>query len=165
MRGDAIGCGGVGGQEIDADLLLLHAALGGRLDVAPDGAGVGGVGGGVDGDGLDEELVAAAGVGGRVLFHGLQQDLDFDSGFGRDFARVGAYAVSEARLLEFNKLDLLGRFVAVLFRRGRLDFECDGIGTGIAEAQDLGDLLRKGAFMLSVCTFLVGIDSMHSAYA
>ena len=83
-------------QEGDADLLLLDAGFGRALDVGPDLRDVAGfceLGCG-DGDGLDEEFVAAAGVGGGIFFHCLEEDLDFDATGGVDAAGVGADAVS-----------------------------------------------------------------------
>lgn len=101
--GDAVCLGlglAVGGQEDDADLLLLDGGLGRRLDAGPDlghGLAVGRVGG--DGDGLHEELVFAAHVQRRVLFHGLQEDLDLDGAGGLDTAGVGAHAVPGSGVL------------------------------------------------------------------
>lgn len=83
-------------KEVHLDLLLLDTALRRLLDVRPDCADVAAVGSRGrrrDGNGLDQELVSAASVRGRLLFHCLQQDLDFDIAAGLDAATVGADAV------------------------------------------------------------------------
>lgn len=85
-------------QEYNSNLLLLDRRLGGALNAGPDlrnSEAWGSVGG--DGDGLDKELVFAAGVERRVLLHGLEKHLDLDIAGGLDAARVGSYAVSGRR--------------------------------------------------------------------
>lgn len=66
------------------------------LDVGPDLGYVGrALGrGGTDGDGLNEELVAASSVCWRILLHRLEENLDLDIAVGLDAAGVGAHAVS-----------------------------------------------------------------------
>jgi hypothetical protein len=134
------------GKEDHANLLLLDGGLVGGFNAGPDlrdREALCGVGG--DGDGLDEELVFAADVKGRVLLHGLEENLDFDMAGGLDAAGVWAHAVPGGRLLE-----VAGRVefveVDVLFRRGGLDLESDS-GTGrVGQAQDLGDFVGERAY-------------------
>ena len=142
----------VGGQEDDADLLLLNGGLGGALDASPDLGDAGAFGGvGGDGDGLDEEFVFAADVEGRVLFHGLEQDLDLDGAGRLDAARVGAHAVSGRVELGLDRRRDSEAERSILLRRGGLDFEGDRLIAGVVQAQDLGDLVGKGAWDSEDC--------------
>lgn len=132
-------------QENDADLLFLDGGLVGLLDAGPDLGDVealGGVGG--DCDGLDEELVFAAGVERRVLLHGLQEDLDFDIAARLDAARVWAHAVPVR--IGLGMAGLAGRSGDILLWRGGLDFEGNGLVCRVGQAQDLGDLVGERAW-------------------
>lgn len=134
------------GQEDNADLLLLDGGLVGLLDAGPDLGDVealGGVGGNCDG--LDEELVFAAGVKRRVLFHGLQEDLDLDIAARLDAARVGAHAVPGRSVLGVGGLEEDG--ANILLWRSSLDFEGNGLAGRVGEAQDLGDLVGERAWV------------------
>ena len=140
-------------QKRNLDLPLLDGTFRRLLDIRPDladVAAVGRAGGGGDGDGLDEEFVAAAGVGRGLFFHCLQEDLHFHRAGGFDAAGVGADAVSMPFMLV--GLREAGREGVrdVLFRGGGLDFEGYGVGVGVAEAEDLGDFVVEGACVWGV---------------
>ena len=156
----------IGRQEIDLDLLLLDTALSCLLDVTPDLADVAAVGSsGVwgDGDGLYEELVAAARIGGGLLFHRLQEDLHFDICAGLDFAAVRSHAVSTPM-----SVGVFGgcRWNAILLRRCGLDFEGYGVAAWVAKAEDLRYFVVEGAWdtMLDV-VFRLAMRRTWYAYA
>jgi hypothetical protein len=134
------------GQEDNANLLFLDRGLVGLLNAGPDLGDVealGGVGG--DCDGLDEELVFAAGVKRRVFFHGLQEDLDLDIAARLDAARVGAHAVPRRSGLGVGGLAGCGG--NILLWRSSLDFEGNGLVGRVGQAQDLGDLVGERAWI------------------
>jgi len=140
------------GKEDDADLLFLDRRLVGLLDAGPDLGDVeafGGVGG--DCDGLDEELVFAAGVEGRVFLHGLQEDLDLDIAARLDAARVWAHAVPGRTGLDVVGLGD-GLCGDILLWRSSLDLEGNCFIGGVGQAQDLGDLVgERACFRRVIC--------------
>jgi hypothetical protein len=138
------------GQEDDADFLFLDRGLVGLLDAGPDLGDVealGGVGG--DCDGLDEELVFAAGVERRVFFHGLQENLDLDIAPRFDAARVWAHAVPGRIGLGMD--GLAGDSANILLWCSSLDFEGNGLVGRVGQAQDLGDLVGERACICMIC--------------
>lgn len=150
------GCAAVRWQECNADLLLLNGALRGLLDVGPDLRDVVDVLVGGDGNGLYEELVAAAGVWSRILLHSLKEHLDLDIAAGLDAARVGTNAVPGVGYCQFcasSSLHLAALRrqsehvldMYLLLRSGGLDLEGHGIAVWVVQAQDLADLVRERA--------------------
>lgn len=107
---------------------------------------LGGVGG--DGDRLDEELVFAAGVEGRVLLHGLQEDLDLHGARGLDATRVWAHAVPGRIGLDVVGDCYLGQGGNILLGRSGLDLERNGVIGRVGQAQDLGDLMGEGTWVI-----------------
>jgi len=127
VRSQCVGgrCTAVGWKPVDADFALLDRALGGLLNVGPDLSDIAVLGGSTDGDGLNQELVAAASVRRRVVLHGLKKYLDLDM-----LARLNATGVWAD---------------AVLLGRSRLDLESDWILIAVGESQDLTDFVGERA--------------------
>ena len=137
---------GVRRQEIDAYLPLLYRALRRLLDITPDLADIVAVVARADGDGLDEELVAATRVGRWVVFHGLQQDLYLHILPGVDAAGVWADAISGRSLSVSSRvLSRMREMGNELFGGGGLDFEGYRVAVRVAETEDLRDFVLEGA--------------------
>ena len=108
-----------------------------------------------DQDGLDEELVAALGVRGRVLLHRLEQDCVQRKAESATAGRRGRVPVpargnrERGRTLDLDRLARLDATRvgadAVLLGRGRLDLVGDGLRVVVRDGERALDELRERA--------------------